>query len=53
MVTYDWGNDIVDFIDSVTDGTKIKVFCFPHNEENYRMGLEADYLQVVVSTKVK
>ena len=50
LVTFDWGGDIGRVIDSKI-GFKTEIIEFHHSEENHRMGLEADFLQVVVSTK--
>lgn len=52
LVTYDWGGDIVRIIDSLT-GFKTEVVNFWRSKENNQMGLEADCLQVFVSTKSK
>lgn len=48
LVTYDWGYDIMESIKKWT-GMKTKVFSFPHNQKNVTYGLEADFLQVLVS----
>ena len=50
LVTYDWGGDIARVMDSVS-GFKTEVIEFQDSRENHRMGLEADFLQVVISTK--
>lgn len=50
LVTYDWGDDIAEFIDSRTH-MKTEIYQFKHTKENYDMGLEADFLQVIVSRK--
>ena len=50
LVTYDWGGDIARVIDSVA-GFKTEVLEFQDSKENHRKGLEADFLQVVVSKK--
>ena len=46
----DWGNDIAEWIDEVT-GMQSKIISFPHCQENFENGLEADFLYVVVSEK--
>jgi SAM-dependent methyltransferase len=51
LVTYDWGGDIGRVIDSMA-GFKTEIIEFQDSRENHRMGLEADFLQVVVSTKL-
>lgn len=53
LVTYDWGDDIVSFINASTCCTKTEVIQFPQTEENYNLGLEADFLQVFISRKCK
>ena len=50
LVTFDWGNDIAEWIDEVT-GMQSKIISFPHCQENFENGLEADFLYVVVSEK--
>ena len=50
LVTYDWGGDIARKIDSLS-GFKTEIIEFLDSEENHRKGLEADFLQVVVSKK--
>ncbi len=50
LVTYDWGNDIAEFIDGQT-GFKTKIVEFSNSKENYQKGLEGDYLEVIVSKK--
>ena len=50
LVTYDWGGDIGYVIDSLT-GFKTEVIEFYRSRENNRNGLEADGLQVFISTK--
>lgn len=52
LVTWDWGDDIAEVIDENCKSMKTEVIQFPHTEENYRLGLEADYLQVIVSHKI-
>lgn len=51
LVTYDWGGDIGRVIDSLT-AFKTEIVDFLRSKENIHMGLEADRLQVVVSTKL-
>lgn len=51
LVTYDWGDDISQFIDSCTRCTHTEIIQFPHTKENHELGLEADFLQVIVSRK--
>ena len=51
LVTYEWGgNDFLEIIDDIT-GMKSRIVCFPNSEENFKNGLEADFLQVIVSQK--
>ena len=50
LVTYDWGGDVVRIKDSLT-GFKTEVVNFWRSKENNHMGLEADCLQVFISTK--
>ncbi len=50
LVTYDWGDDITDFIDRNTGFTS-EVLYYMNTRTNYRMGLEGDYLYVVLSRK--
>lgn len=52
LVTYDWGDDIGEFIDKNTH-MKTEIIQFFHTKENYELGLEADFLQVIVSRKSK
>lgn len=52
LVTYDWGDDIGEFIDKNTH-MKTEIIQFFHTKENYELGLEADFLQVIVSRKLK
>lgn len=51
LVTYDWGSDIAD---KISDWSKMQteIISFPQSEENYHYGLEADFLQVLVSKKM-
>lgn len=51
LVTYDWGVDIADIVDRATYHSKTEIIQFLQTEENYRYGLEADYLQVILSRK--
>lgn len=51
LVTYDWGGDFADIVDRATYHSKTEIIQFPQTEENYRCGLEADYLQVILSRK--
>lgn len=51
LVTYDWGNDIGDFIEH-SSGMKSEIIEFQKTKANYRAGLDADFLEVVVSKKV-
>ncbi len=53
LVTWDWGDDIAELIDDATHCTKTEIIQFPHTKENYEMGLEADFLQVIISKKIK
>ena len=50
LVTYDWGGDIAHVMDSLT-GFKTEVIEFQHSKENHWKGLEADFLQVLISKK--
>lgn len=50
LVTYDWGYDILEIIDGIA-GMKSRIISFPNSEENFKSGLEGDFLQVIVSQK--
>lgn len=50
LVTYDWGNDIAEFIE-ISSGMKSEIIEFPKSKYNYRRGLDADFLVVIVSRK--
>lgn len=50
LVTYDWGGDIVEKIYK-NSGMKSEIYQFQCTEENYKMGLEGDFLFVIVSWK--
>lgn len=50
LVTYDWGYDIAEYIER-SSGMKSEVIEFPQMKPNYRMGLDADFLEVIVSKK--
>lgn len=50
LVTYDWGSDIADKI-LKWSGMQTEIISFPQSEKNYHYGLEADFLQVLVSQK--
>lgn len=50
LVTYDWGYDIVEYIER-SSGMKSEVIEFPQTKPNYRKGLDADFLEVIVSKK--
>lgn len=50
LVTFDWGYDILEIIDSITE-MKSKIISFPQCKENFEYGLKADFLYVVVSEK--
>lgn len=52
LVTYDWGYDICEIIEK-SCGMKSNIFNFENSEENCKNGLEADFLQVIVSRKFK
>lgn len=52
LVTWDWGNDIVELIKDWT-GMESEIIEFPNCRENVHNGLEADFLQVIVSQKKK
>ena len=51
LVTYDWGEDIGEFIDR-NSHMKTEIVQFYHTKENYELGLEADFLQVIISRKI-
>lgn len=53
LVTIDYGDDIAEIIDEICGNTKTTIYQFPHNKENFEMGLEADFLHVIVTEKVK
>lgn len=50
LVTYDWGNDIAEFIE-ISSGMKSEIIEFHKSKYNYRRGLDADFLEVIVSRK--
>jgi SAM-dependent methyltransferase len=50
LVTYDWGNDISEYIEKWT-GMKTKIIDYQQNQQNSYLGLEAEFLQVLVSIK--
>jgi len=50
LVTYDWGSDIAEIIEDCS-GMKTTVYQFPQTAENFYYGLEADFLEVLVSVK--
>lgn len=53
LVTYDWGGyDFLKMIDEIT-GMESKIVEFPNSKEAFENGLEGDFLQVIVSKKVK
>ena len=51
LVTVDWGDDIAEIIDKNCNNTETKVYQFQHTKTNYEYGLEADFLQVIVTKK--
>ncbi len=51
LVTYEWGYDFLDLIDKNV-GMESKIIEFPNSKENFENGLEADFLQVIVSKKI-
>lgn len=51
LVTYDWGYDIGDFIEK-NSGMHTEIVQFPYSKANYRSGLNADFLEVMVSRKM-
>jgi len=50
LVTYDWGGNICELIYQWT-GMKTEIYEFPQNKQFARLGLEADFLQVLVTKK--
>ena len=50
LVTWDWGNDITEFIKAVSD-METEIIEFPNNKDNFWNGLEGDFLWVCVSKK--
>lgn len=50
LVTYDWGYDIAEEIEK-SSGMKTKIHEFMHTEENYKLGIEGDFLWVISSYK--
>lgn len=50
LVTYDWGNDIAEFIEH-SSGMKSEIIEFQKTKTNYKSGLDADFLEVIVSRK--
>lgn len=52
LVTYEWGGyDFLEMVDEIT-GMESKIVEFPNSKENFENGLEGDFLQVIVSTKI-
>lgn len=51
LVTYDWGYDIAEFIENASR-MKSEIIEFKKSKYNYRRGLDADFLEVIVSYKV-
>ena len=53
LVTYDWGGyDFLKMVDDIS-GMESRIFEFPNSKENFENGLEGDFLQVVVSKKIR
>lgn len=53
LVTYEWGGfDFLEMIDQVT-GMESKIVEFPNSKENFENGLEGEFLQVIVSKKIR
>lgn len=52
LVTWDWGDDIAEIVDRNCKSSETKVYQFQHTKENYENGLEADFLQVIVTQKL-
>ncbi len=50
LVTYDWGNDILEYIEK-SSNLKSEIICFQQSKENFKNGLEAEFLQVIISYK--
>ena len=50
LVTYDWGYDIAKIIEKAS-GMKVEIKEFKNSKTNYRLGLEADFLEVIVCKK--
>lgn len=50
LATYDWENDIEEFIEH-SSGMKSEIIEFQQTKPNYRNGLDADFLEVMVSRK--
>lgn len=50
LVTWDWGGDIAEYIYQAS-GMRTEIIEFPNNKENFRNGLEGDFLYVCVSSK--
>lgn len=52
LVTYEWGGyDFLEMVDEIT-GMESKIVEFSNSKENFENGLEGDFLQVIVSTKI-
>lgn len=49
-MTYDWGGDFIDYINSYTD-METEIIEFRNSEQNFKNGLEGNFLQVVISRK--
>ncbi len=53
LVTFEWGGlDFIDMIEEIT-GMESKIVEFPNSKENFEKGLEGDFLQIIVSKKLK
>ena len=50
LVTYEWGGDFIDYINSYTD-METEIIEFRNSEQNFKNGLEGNFLQVVISRK--
>lgn len=50
LVTIDYGRNIIEYIRNAT-GMQTKIIEFPNNKENFKSGLQADFLQVLVTRK--
>lgn len=51
LVTFDWGGDIISILNRICPQMQHQLYIFRNSKDNYRSGIEGDYLEVVVSRK--